>query len=238
MKIDARKLGMLILGFSLALGGCGGGSGLGPKELKKQEDKVRDQLPSNWDSYEQNDFQGAIDVFTETLEQADLLEDQPGVQNQVKSEAFNGIGWSFFQMQDLDGAWDSFRQATNLDRENTDAWVGWAGVALVQRRYGDVIQFSIQALETDVEYSSAFRSDVGERQLGHDRFDVRHVRLMLAEAYFQLGRYSASDRPDPNNAAAQIRLIKGQFKYRDPGQLLLGISQVALELQEESSSRL
>jgi tetratricopeptide (TPR) repeat protein len=141
-------------------------------------------------------------------------------------------------MQDLESAELSYQQATRLNRQNADAWVGRSGVALARRRYNDVVQFAILAMEANPDYNSAFRLDPSGRDLGHDQFDVRHVRLMLAEAYFQLGRYSPADRPDPGNAAAQLRLIRGQFTFRDPGQLLQGISQVALELQQESSGSL
>jgi hypothetical protein len=49
-----------------------------------------------------------------------------------------------------------------------------------------------------------------------------------------LGRYSAADRPDPNNAAAQMQLlkVKGEFRFQDPGQLLEVMSQAALDLQQ------
>ncbi|MDB4699101.1 hypothetical protein OAF45_03055, partial [Candidatus Latescibacteria bacterium] len=61
------------------------------------------------------------------------------------------------------------------------------------------------------------------------------IRLMLAEAYFQMGRYSAIDRADPNNAAAQVRLLKGSFVFHDPGQLVQEMSKVSLELQQETT---
>ena len=227
-------IGLLSLVGILFLGGCGGGNGLGPKEIKKQEDKVLDRLTLDWNDYNSGNYQASIDRFTQTLEQADKLEGSVGVQNRVKSEAFNGIAWNFFRMQDLAQAWDAFRRATSLDRQNSDAWVGWAGVALAQRRYGDVVQFSIQAMEVNVEYKSALRTDNAQRNLGHDLVDGRHLRLMLAEAYFQLGRYSVAEKTDPNNAAAQVRLIDPGYRYRDPGQLVQAISRISLELKSET----
>lgn len=226
--------GILSLVGILLVGGCGGGNGLGPKEIKKQEDKVLDKLVVDWESYNDGDFQTSIDRFTETLEQADKLEGSVGVQNRVKSEAFNGIGWSFFRQQELADAWDAFRRATTLNRQNADAWVGWAGVALAQRRYGDVVQFSFQAMEVNLDYKSALRTDNSKRNLGHDLVDGRHLRLMLAEAYFQLGRYSTIERADPNNAAAQVRLIDPGYRYQDPGQLVQEISRISLGLKDET----
>ncbi len=223
--------------FCLALwgAGCGGGNGLGPGESRKREDKVKDAIPLNWKDYREGNYQTAIDAFTETLVKADQLETVDGTKNQIKGEAHNGIGWAFFRMQDLDNAFSSFRQATQLDRRNTDAWVGWAGVALAQRRYNEAVQYASQALEIDPNYSTGGRQDTQNRSLAHDQFDQRHVRLVLAEAYFQLGRYSAVDRPDPNNAAAQLRLVDSSFRFRDPGLLLEGIAQQAQLLQESTT---
>jgi tetratricopeptide (TPR) repeat protein len=225
----------LLVGVALWCSACGGGNGLGPGEARKREDRVKERLPLSWKDYREGNFQAAIDAFTETLAKADQLEGVDGVKNQVKSEAQNGIGWTFFRMQDLDNAYSSFRQATQLDRRNADAWVGWAGVALAQRRYNDAIQYAGQALEIEPDYTTADRQDERSRDLAHDQYDQRHVHLVMAEAYFQLGRYNAADRPDPNNATAQLRLIDPSFRFRDPGQLLEGIAQQALLLQDETT---
>lgn len=225
----------LLVGLALWCGACGGGNGLGPGEAKKREDRLKEQLPLSWQDYREGNYQGAIAAFIETLEKTDQLEAGDGVKNLIKSEAQNGIGWTYFRTQDLDNAHSAFRQATQLDRRNADAWVGWAGVALAQRRYNDAVQYASQALEIDPDYATADRLDEGSRDLAHDQYDQRHVRLVLAEAYFQLARYNAVDRPDPNNAAAQLRLVDPSYRFRDPGQLLEGIAQQALLLQDETS---
>ena len=218
--------------------GCGGGNGIGPKDVKRQEDKLRDRLPADWSSYNMGYYDAAIESFTQTLAQADGLEGSEGVKNQVKSEAQSGIGWSFFKKQGLAKSDLAFRQALQLDSRNTDAWVGRSGVAHALQRFSDSIQFAITALEIEPDYDSALRFDGGNRNLSHDNFDSRHVRLLLAESYFQMGRYSALDRPDPNNAAAQLRLIRGKFQFRDPGQLMQAISEEATSLLRESSTGL
>ena len=222
--------------LALVLMGCGGGSGLGPQELKKHEDRLRDRLPVDWGNYNGGGYQEAIEFFANTLQEADTFEGSEAILNEIKSEAHNGIAWSYFRLQDLESAWNSFQQATRLNRRNADAWAGWAGVALASQRYNDTAQFANQVLESKLDYNSAFRSDESARALGHDRVDSRHIRLTLAEAYFQLGRYSAIDRADPNNAAAQVRLLRGSYNYRDPGHLLAEMSAISLELQQETSS--
>ncbi len=216
--------------------GCGGGSGVGPEELLKQEQKLRDRLPIDWGNYNAGDYDGAIDFFTSTLEKAETYEGPESILNEIKSEAHNGIGWAFFRLQNLEAASSAFQQATTLNRRNADAWVGYSGVALARRLYNDAIQYGIQALSVDSEYVSSFRVDESERQIGHDYYDTRHVRMVLAEAYFQLGRYSALDRPDPSNASAQLRMIDEEFQFRDPGQLLQEMSAVSVDLQNELGS--
>ena len=225
----------LLMGAALLCSACGGGNGLGPGEARKREDKLKERLPLSWENYQGGNFQGAIEAFTVTLEKADALEGSEAVKNQVKAEAQNGIGWSFFRLQSLEDAASSFKQATQLDRRNADAWVGWAGVVLAQHRYNDAIQYANQALEVDPNYTSALRQDGSGRDLTHDVYDERHVRLVLAESYFQLGRYSAADRPDPNNAAAQLRLVDSSYRFQDPGQLLEAVAQNMATLQAENA---
>ena len=221
----SRIAAVLVVAGLLALTACGGGTGVGPGEIQKREAQLRDRLPIDWNKYNTADYQGGIEFFSKTLEQADAQEGVERVKNHVKSEAQSGIGWSFFQLQNLAAAEQAFAQATALDRQNADAWA----------EFNDVAQFSSQALETDPDYNSATRVDDAGRLLGHDNVDERHLRLMLAEAFFQLGRYSAVDRADPNNAAAQVRLVNQDFRFKDPGQLLQAISDLAVELQSTTN---
>ena len=37
--------------LALALTACGGGSGLGPRDIKKREEQLKDQLPVDWGEY-------------------------------------------------------------------------------------------------------------------------------------------------------------------------------------------
>ena len=157
-----RRFAAAFIGLSLSLTGCGGGGGLGPSQIKKREDRLKDELSVNWIQFNTGDFEAAIDLFERTLQSADALEGVDAVRNEVKSEAQNGIGWSFLKLQDLEAAAQAFSLATKLDRRNADAWVGWAGVSLAQRTFNDVIQFTNTALEADPDYNSATRGDEDE----------------------------------------------------------------------------
>ena len=217
---------------------CGGDSGTGPDEIKESEERLKRRLPIDWTQYNDGDLERAINFFTATLDVADGLEGVEAVRNEVKAEAQNGIGWSFMSQQQLDDAERAFSIATTLNRRNADAWVGWTGVSLAQRDFGDVVQFAKQALEAEPDYDSATRVDSDGRSLGHDDFDVRHVRLMLSEAYFHLGRYSVRDQRDPDNAAAQLSLVNRSYRFQSPGQLLDSLSVAVLSLQKTVSTGL
>lgn len=216
--------------ISIIMMACGGGSGIGPNEIFEQEAQLRDRLPTDWTHYHRGEYASAVEFFTETLENASTFDGSESVLNEIKSEAHNGIGWAFFRLQDLEAASSAFQQSTKLNRRNQDAWAGHAGVALARGNYNEAAQFALQNLSVNTDYNSGLRVDGQDRALGHDNFDTRHVRLILAESYFQLGRYSAQDRPDPSNAAAQLRLIKGDYTFVDAGQLLNEIGKMSLEL--------
>lgn len=63
--IRTRLISMLLLAAMMVA--CGGGSGVGPEEIRKQEKKLRDRLPIDWDNYNNGDYQAAIDFFAKTL---------------------------------------------------------------------------------------------------------------------------------------------------------------------------
>ncbi|MFP6591695.1 MAG: hypothetical protein VCE12_14335, partial [Candidatus Latescibacterota bacterium] len=119
------SLGLGAIIMTCGLTACGGGTGFGPGAIQEREDKLRDELVLDWSLYNAADFQGAIDLFTKTLQEADAFEGiDIGARNQVKAEAQTGIGWSFVQLQDLSAAAQAFSIATQLERTNADAWVG------------------------------------------------------------------------------------------------------------------
>ena len=59
---------------SLMMMACGGGSGIGPNEIFEQETQLRDRLPTDWTHYRDGDYLGAVEFFTETLENASTFD--------------------------------------------------------------------------------------------------------------------------------------------------------------------
>ena len=236
MKLAKQKRFFLSFNMAFFLVACGGGSGVGPGEVNKRQDELKEKIKVDWETYESGDLQSALGAFQQTLLTASTKSGTESIRNQVMSEAQNGIGWIYFKTQSLDSASVAFNEATKLNRRNEDAWAGWAGVALANKRYSDAARYADQALSIEPDYNSATRNldqDKNSPRVGHDNFDERHLRLVLAEAYFHMGRYSAAERSDPKNAAAQVRLLQNnQFVYIDPGKLLEAISIEAQKLQD------
>jgi len=235
MKLAKQRGSFLSVGLAFFIAACGGGSGVGPVAIKQQEDKLKTQVAVDWTAYESGDLETALEGFQQTLLEASTTSGTDNIKNQVMSEAQNGIGWVYFKTQSLDNAAVAFSEATKLNRRNADAWAGWAGVALAQKNYSDAARYADQTLALDPDYSTGERildkEDNGSPLVAHDGFDDRHLRLLLAEAYFHLGRYSVAERADPKNSAAQVRLMRNnQFTYTDPGQLLEAISQESQKL--------
>ncbi len=47
-KMNGIKISAMSLCAAFLLGACGGGNGLGPGEIQKREDRIREQLPLDW----------------------------------------------------------------------------------------------------------------------------------------------------------------------------------------------
>ena len=196
-----RYLG--VLGILLGLG-CGGGTGI-LTTPGDQTGTIEDLIGQGWQLYEQGQYDGAIVKFEGVLQ----LESN-------RSSAHNGLGWSYFRKQDLKKARETFEKAIRFAPSSADAFVGLAGVALSEgdagknrEKYSEVIVNANQALLLEAAYTS-----------NHDRLTWHHVRLILAQAYFYLGKYTKEQSPDPNNAEAQIRKIDVSFAYTTPANLL------------------
>ena len=210
--------GVMLTGLLLiSAAGCGGGTGeggtFGSAETLTYE---------AWDDYRKgSDTKKAEDLFNNALNL-----------DPTHSDALNGLGWLIFrsaaqadaqeQTQLLDAAKTNFQKATFADPENVDAWVGLAGVQLVQGNWQAAANSASTALSLDSRFFSI-----------HDNIDYRNVHLILAEAYFFLGSFEHSEAtPDPNNTLHHLDVLSPGFKklYRDdeltPPDLILKIEEL------------
>lgn len=194
----------------LAAAGCGGGTGVGTASDRDQ------QISSEaWIAYRAGSYAKADSTFREALSV-----------NPNLTDALNGRGWSNFSQASresdtnrrtdyLNTARENFSRAVTAAPNNADAWVGLAGVELASDNYQKAVDAASQALRLDPNYFSP-----------HDNFNFREIRIILATGYFFLGKFSAGEAADPNNAASQVTLLDRAFQYTTPVELILRIQEL------------
>jgi len=187
-----------LIGFAL-LGalGCGGGTGVGGTYGSAETLTFE-----GWDSYRKQDLPKGEELFNSAL-----------ALDPTYTEAYNGLGWLNFrkagQEEDkdrrlaaLNGARKNFEHAVNADPGNTDALVGLAGVDLALGEWEKASIAAGRALDLSPRYFSS-----------HDNIDYRDVHLVMAEAYFFMGRFKhTTETPDPNNALYHIDVVDPGYK--------------------------
>ena len=207
--IERRSIIALIAAILVAAG-CGGGTGVGTASDRDQ------QISSEaWLAYRTGDYAKADSTFQEALSV-----------NPSLSDALNGRGWANFSLAgreadtnrrtgELNTAHENFSRAVTAEPKNADAWAGLAGVELASDNYQKAVDAAQQVIRLDPNFFSS-----------HDNFNIREVRVILATAYFFLGKFSPAETPDPNNAAAQVTLLDRTFQYTTPAELILRIQEL------------
>ena len=177
MDLLRSRIELILVGvFLLGLAGCGGGTGTG----------------GTFGSAETQTFEGWENYKKDSIEQAEKLFQSALSLDPSFSEAHNGLGWVNFHKAGQEASEESrtrllnnakvnFEKATTANSENVDAWTGRAGVALAQNNWEEARDAANQVLNLDERYFSS-----------HDNIDFRDIRLILAEAYFFLGAFVAT----------------------------------------------
>ncbi len=194
----------------LLAAGCGGGTGIGAGT-----DRPAQISAEAWTAYRAGNFALADSTFQEALSV-----------NPSLSDALNGRGWANFSLAGREGdanrragrlsaARENFSRAVTADSKNADAWAGLAGVELATDNYQKAVDAAWKVLDLDANYFSS-----------HDNFNAREIRMILATAYFFLGKFSKKEAADPNNAAAQVAILDRTFQYTTPVELILRIQEL------------
>ncbi|MSS72258.1 MAG: tetratricopeptide repeat protein [Candidatus Latescibacteria bacterium] len=194
----------------LLVAGCGGGTGVGTRSDRDQ------QIASEaWLAYRAGNYAQADSTFKEALSV-----------NPTLSDALNGRGWANFSLSGREGdanrraeylnaARENFSRAAAAEPKNADAWAGLAGVELASDNYQKAVSAAEQVLTLDPNYFSS-----------HDNFNIREIRMILATAYFFLGKFSTAEGADPHNATAQVVTLDRTFRYTTPVELILRIQEL------------
>jgi tetratricopeptide (TPR) repeat protein len=205
-----NPIGMLLAALFLgAVAGCGGGTGVGGTFGSAESLTFE-----GWDAYQRVGYDQAEQLFQNAL----------GLDPNFAG-AHNGLGWVNFnragQEEDADKrrqllsrAESNFKQATDKNPNDADAWVGLAGVELTLGNWAAARDAANAALQEKPRYFSS-----------HDNIDFQDVRLILAEAFFFLGEFNG---PSDNNSLAQLVMLDPDFEeaYKEPSDIIRKIGEL------------
>jgi len=163
-------------------------------------------IEEGWKEYAAKNYNDAIIKFQEALSK-----------DQNNPEALNGIGWSKAKLNQTADSINSFKAAITGSPSYVDAHAGIAGAYLATGDYERAIASGRLVLSLDPNYSSV-----------HDKVNARDIRILLAEAYYNMGDYAS--------AKNQIDLLEVPGKVLDPGSTtyLMDLLLVIEELSKKS----
>ena len=122
-----------------------------------------------WALFTQGDYEGAVLKFEEALDQ--LSEYPP---------ALMGRGWSLCFLGDFAEARFDFVLANELSPTNdADIWAGGAFCYAALQDYDQVVEWAESAIGVNVSWVFTYQTSI----------NVRHVRYVLATAYWYRGSY-------------------------------------------------
>lgn len=190
----------IVITLLLILAGCGGG--ISAYKVGDYDSLIK----SGWAKYNQNKFEEAQQLFLE----AKAMDDE-------RAEAYIGGGWSLLMRQHPDSAlvefFNGFDYITTLN-DTVDTVCGISGSYLANGNNNKVINF-LSAY--DLEY---FEDSFPLRD--HDFFlDRGDIELILAQAYYRFGIFSAAESPDPDNALYHLnQVLITPYVYTTPDELM------------------
>lgn len=133
-----------------------------------------------WKAYEAGDYDTALSKFG----QAKKLDPNFG-------EAYSGLGWTNFGIQELTSASQSFIQANLLDSLNIDPIIGNVFVEFEQNNYQNAITWANRAFARD---SVKFSGKTTQRYVfkHNSRANYTQVHKIVALGYYYLGEFEKS----------------------------------------------
>ncbi len=184
----------------LFIAGCGGG--ISAYKVGGYDALIK----SGWTKYNQNKFEEAQQIFLEAKSM-----------DEERAEAYIGCGWSLLMRQHPDSAlvefFTGFDYVAALD-DTVDIVCGISGSYLASGKNNKVISF-LNAYNLEY-FDDSFPLSYHDFSL--DRGDLE---LVLAQAFYRLGIYSAADSPDPDNAVYHLnQVLITPYVYKNPDELM------------------
>ncbi|MBI4549240.1 MAG: hypothetical protein HY707_14760 [Ignavibacteriae bacterium] len=135
-----------------------------------------------WESFTLGGYQAALRKFLEAIRA-----------NPEYVDAYNGTGWTYAKLNNLDSSKIQFTTGLNKDPNNLEIKAGLSFVYNAQKDYDFSNDLALQVADSDSNWS--FRRDT--------TITVDDLRLLIAENYFAIGNYSAS--------LAQVKILNPGF---------------------------
>jgi tetratricopeptide (TPR) repeat protein len=160
----------IVLGIACALAlvvGCGGDGDTGPGP------SAASRTDEGWALFEAGDYTGAIGKFNEAIS----IDDE-------YADAYNGLGWSFANLDSLARALTNFGTSIAKGMEG-DAHAGRAPVYrdLDPPQFANAVSTSETALSHDRRYEFEHDTD----------FNWQDLNLIMAQSHFGLGQYDLAN---------------------------------------------
>jgi hypothetical protein len=203
------KLRCLPLILALVVAGCGGG--ISAYKLIDYDSLIK----SGWLKYNQNKFLEAQNIFTQAKEY-----------DSARAEGYIGCGWSLLMRQEPDSALVEFFHgmpySTTLN-DSVDTICGVAGSYLAANENKRLITYLSPLDFTKFEDVFPLKD--------HDFFiNTGNLEMVLAQAYYRMGQYSATESPDPANALYHLQnVLVTPYTYTNPEDLMAKMTEYLSE---------
>lgn len=142
IPIPSFVMGLLFVVF---LAGCGGG-GSTPPDPTDCSTNLETRISSAWSTYTAGNYSASLSAFNTELSCDKATSEQV-------AHLYTGMGYSYFQLNDLTNAQGSFTSATQKSSTNTDAYAGLAIIADAKDNYTDMISSVLMVESLNPSYT-------------------------------------------------------------------------------------
>ena len=167
---------------------------------KDSSTKPETETSSAWEAFEKGKYDRALQLFQQAI-----------AKNQSDADSYNGLGWTYARLGQLEESETNFINCLMQDMEYIDAGVGLAFIYNAQNEYEASIDVIAQILEFTTEWS-----------FKHDKsLNINDIYILYAENFFALAKYV--------QCLEQVQILNPDFSADISSQT--GISEMAMEIK-------
>ncbi len=158
--------------------------GCGDRE-ETQVSTPEEELLKGWREYNLGNYASAILAFEKVL----ALVESSGKEKQlwIMSDAYNGLGWAYMNFsksaginrENLSISLGKFQSAIACNVDNSDAWVGRAGLLVIRRSSQSDIEESLKSIDNALQGNKGYL-------YRHDYDSPADLHALKAQCYYYL----------------------------------------------------